>query len=66
VVVDVVLDLLKRHLDIVWDPGRFAGLLRGGDVRRCGGGEAFLFISRSQTRESWRRRNKKFNHCRMI
>jgi len=28
---DVALDLLKRHSGIVWDPGRFAGLLRGGD-----------------------------------
>jgi hypothetical protein len=33
---DVALDLLKRHSGIVWDPGRFAGLLRGGDVRRLG------------------------------
>jgi hypothetical protein len=30
------LDLLKRHSGIVWDPGRFAGLLGGGDVRRLG------------------------------
>jgi len=28
--------LLKRHSGIVWGPGRFAGLLRGGDVRRLG------------------------------
>ena len=26
---DVAVDLLKRHLGIVWDPGRFAVLLRG-------------------------------------
>ena len=29
-------DLLKRHSGIVWHPGRFAGLLHGGDVRRLG------------------------------
>ena len=33
---DVALYLLKRHSGIVWGPGRFAGLLRGGDVRRLG------------------------------
>ena len=33
---DVALDLLKRYSGIVWDPGRFAVLLRGGDVRRLG------------------------------
>jgi hypothetical protein len=33
---DVALCLLKRHSGIVWDPGRFAGLLHGGDVRRLG------------------------------
>ena len=33
---DVALDLLKRDSDIVWDPGRFVGLLRGGDVTRLG------------------------------
>ena len=33
---DVALDLLKRHSGIVWDPGRFAGLLRCWDVRRWG------------------------------
>jgi hypothetical protein len=35
---DVALDLLKRHSGIAtsWDPGRFAVLLRGGDVRRLG------------------------------
>jgi len=40
---DVALDLLKRHSGIVWGPGRFAGLLRGGDVRRLGilGGALF-------------------------
>ncbi len=31
---DVALDLLKRYSGIVWDPSRFAVLLRGGDVRR--------------------------------
>ena len=30
---DGALDLLKRHSGIVWGPGRFAGLLRGGSVR---------------------------------
>ena len=34
--IDVALYLLKRHSGIVWGPGRFAGLLRGGDVRRLG------------------------------
>ena len=34
--VDVALDLLKRNSGIGWDPGRFAVLLRGGDVRRLG------------------------------
>ncbi len=33
---DVALDLSKRYSQIVWDPGRFAVLLRGGDVRRFG------------------------------
>jgi hypothetical protein len=33
---DVALDLLKRRSGIVWGPGRFAVLLRGGDVRRLG------------------------------
>jgi hypothetical protein len=33
---DVALYLLKRHSGIGWGPGRFAGLLRGGDVRRLG------------------------------
>ena len=33
---DGALDLLKRHSGIVWDPGRFAGLLRGGSVRGLG------------------------------
>ena len=33
---DVVLDLLKPHSGTVWDLGRFAGFLRGGDVRRLG------------------------------
>jgi len=33
---DVALYLLKRHSGIVWDPGRFAELLRRGDVRRLG------------------------------
>jgi len=27
---------LKRHSSIVWDPGRFAGFLRGKDARRSG------------------------------
>jgi len=31
---DVALNLLKRHSGIVWDPGRSAGLLRGGNVWR--------------------------------
>jgi len=34
--IDVALYLLKRHSGIVWGPGRFAGLLHGGDVRRLG------------------------------
>jgi len=29
-------DLLKRHSGIFWDPGRFAGFLRGEDTRRSG------------------------------
>jgi len=36
VVFYVALYLLKRHSGIVWGPGRFAGLLHGGDVRRLG------------------------------
>ncbi len=28
--------LLKSYSGIVWDPGRFAVLLRGGDARRSG------------------------------
>jgi len=68
---DVALDLLKRHSGIVWDPGRFAGLLRCWDVRRLGnpaGAPAlgltnlFLYVlgreiqSRTRTRHSWRGR----------
>ena len=30
---DGALDLLKQYSGMVWDPGRFAVLLRGGDVR---------------------------------
>jgi hypothetical protein len=33
---DGALDLLNRHSGIVWGPGRFAGLLRGGSARGSG------------------------------
>ena len=42
--IDGALDLLKRHSGIVWDPGRFAGLLHGGH-REMGGVMIGTFIT---------------------
>ncbi len=45
---DVALDLLKRHLGIVWDPGRFRGI-----APRRGGGWGTLWAHDCQSYQSY-------------
>ena len=56
--VDVALDLLKRNSGIGWDPGRFAVLLRGGNVRRLGSPAGAPIVGGLYSVTAWREKDQ--------